>query len=137
MVGPIVLLYLGFIAGIGTIVSMVRGLFDPLVGWDFTLKEVVFFSFMGIAGTAAFVDAVRTLADSPRFPGRGAAPDSSIGTKIDAFGITLIAAAVVVVTMVTGWAAASFVLPILAGWACANSIRLYRSFTTARAAGAS
>jgi hypothetical protein len=138
LAGPIVLLYLGYIASIPTLSSLVHGIFDPRIGWaDTGFGEVLLFSFLVVGGLAACVSAVRALADSPSFPGIVVTPGSSIGRKVDAVVVTLIAyAVVVVVVFVTATASAGILVPLIAAWACSNTIRNFRESKSRRRASA-
>ncbi|MBX5332669.1 hypothetical protein HQO90_16885 [Rhodococcus fascians] len=137
LAGPIVLLYLGYFASVPTLSSLIHGIYDPRIDWaDTGFGEVLLFSFLVVGGLAACVAAVRALADSPRFPGIVVTPGSSIGRKVDAVVVTLIAYAVVVLVFVTATASAGFLVPLIAAWACSNTIRNYRELMSRRRASA-
>jgi hypothetical protein len=87
-----------------------------------------------VGGLAACVAAIRALADSPKFPGIVVTPGSSIGRKVDAVMVTLIAYAIVVLVFVTATASAGILVPLIAAWACSNTIRNVRALTLRRRA---
>lgn len=134
LAGPIVLLYLGYLASVPTLQSFVRGLFEPRLNWaEIGWGGTIVFAFMVVAGLVAFVAAIRMLVDSPRFPGIVAPPGSSIGRKIDLVGVTLLGCAVVVTSLMGEGLTLGFFAPIVTGWLCVNTIRNYRALAaTAR-----
>lgn len=128
LAGPIVLLYLGYLASAPTLTAVVRELFGPHVNWaEIGWGGTVVFTFMAVAGVVACAAAIRMLADTPRFPGIVAAPDSSMARKIDAVGATLIGFALLVFSLTSEVFTLGFFAPIIAGWVCVNAIRNYRS----------
>ncbi len=128
LAGPIVLLYLGYLASAPMIAAFIHGLFEPQLNWgEIGWGGTIVFAFMAVAGLVACVAAIRMLVDPPRFPGIVATPDSTLARKIDSIGATLIGFALLLFSLTSEVFALGFSTPIVAGWSCVNAIRIYRS----------
>ena len=123
LAGPIVLLYLGYVASVPYTVGVVRNLGNPEVSFDGLFP----FGLLAVVGFAAFVSATRMLLVSEKFRGLAADRTSALTRKLTAVFVT---AAVLLVTLWSifgGSPALGLLAPIAIAWSVVNAIRLRRS----------
>ncbi|GGG27839.1 hypothetical protein GCM10007304_47080 [Rhodococcoides trifolii] len=123
LAGPIVLLYLGYVASVPYTVGVVRNLRNPEVSFDGILP----LGLLAIVGFAAVVSATRMLFVNEKFRSLDADHTSTLPRKLTAVVVTAAVFLITLWSIFSGSPALGLLAPIAIAWSVVNAIRLRRS----------
>ncbi|MGU3435131.1 hypothetical protein ACNHUS_19190 [Actinomycetes bacterium M1A6_2h] len=123
LAGPIVLLYLGYVASVPYAAAVLGNVGNP----DVSFEGVLPFGLLALVGFAAVISAIRMLAENDRFRGMSADRSSSSRQKLMAVTVTAVVLIFVVWSLAGGPSGLGIITPLALAWSAANAMRLHRS----------